>query len=1086
MNNTARVLRKWNIKRSTIIVAAFLIACLNASMGSTQAYAADDLAEGAQPIVVELQTVEWDGGNQDGASNYGTAANAVAADDALEPAAAVEPAAGASNVTADGTDTSVNGTSTNTANEADATNLAGVSGVANAASEASLKGTSEEATTLADSTLVQEATVEGGSVYTISASGDYVVRGSGNMAIVVNTTEEVRITLDSATIDATGTGHSAISMIKDAVVKLFVRGANALTGDVNHAGIHVAEGAELTIEGDDEACSLTAIGNAGIDYKTLAQGKEAGNYSAGSGIGGTKAKENTGSITINGHNRNLTVSAIGGGKHASGIGACGGNGGNITINETNLVRVLGGCQNAEVEGSVDYAKSSLEGGPAIGGGSKALELGIIEINDCYGTDIIGGSKSAGIGGGCWTKGTTTVNIKNSDLTVLGGLTGAAIGGGRMDNVSGSNVVPVQVTIEGSTIVARGGFYGAGVGMGMANNKMLGPSYITISDSVVKAFGGAGAAGIGGGCRGYNVNVDIKDGSTIFAYAGGAYQSKYIVKWNGHADAVQSGAAGIGRGAWGSSNYHNTSGVAKDCAETEIKPRLSISADSEVVAFSSGDNWAFAGFEDYEGVAAAILQARFSRNYDLTYGNGEFITRTIDEKNFEREVCFVDGQTKLVLKIRDANDSNRTLFTIELPSLEELAEKYPDLYAHMGDKFDNNWDGGGTGTGRYGYYSVGFTVPGAGDYKIATSSDLRTMDRKGDVGISSNEQGYKGGATHLLDTEREDVFHVERGINNFDQGAFRVDADTYNYSVEYYFQENGVYSQVADSVDVRTSKDDGVMAAVRDSDREVVLERYARAGQITSDADKVDFLSRYMLDADHIGAQYEGVVAADGSLKLRLFFKPQFTVTYLDGVNGSVFASVLAESLDYGAATPLYAPPAREGYRFVGWDHQVTDTVTGDAVYVAQWEPISALDDPTPGSEPASPEAIPDNPTPLVATPTPATPAPAAPGAPVAPAAFAGTIQDDANPLAAEPIAEAIADDANPLAHGHGLDCWVHWWMLLGMALTALYSSVVLFRRKRNSDKHQDLDDSAMGKSMPEDGAQSPSISVTGTQPVLGN
>lgn len=50
-----------------------------------------------------------------------------------------------------------------------------------------------------------------------------------------------------------------------------------------------------------------------------------------------------------------------------------------------------------------------------------------------------------------------------------------------------------------------------------------------------------------------------------------------------------------------------------------------------------------------------------------------------------------------------------------------------------------------------------------------------------------------------------------------------------------------------------------------------------------------------------------------------------------------------------------------------------------------------------------------------------------------PAAFAAeAISDDAVPMT-----ETIEDDAAPMAsgHGHGIWCWVHWWILLGMLPT---------------------------------------------------
>ena len=71
----------------------------------------------------------------------------------------------------------------------------------------------------------------------------------------------------------------------------------------------------------------------------------------------------------------------------------------------------------------------------------------------------------------------------------------------------------------------------------------------------------------------------------------------------------------------------------------------------------------------------------------------------------------------------------------------------------------------------------------------------------------------------------------------------------------------------------------------------------------------------------------------------LVAKPVYTVTYTDGVDGvEVFADQVYENLASGADTPAFnGTPAREGYKFAGWSPAVTDTVTGDATYTAQWE-----------------------------------------------------------------------------------------------------------------------------------------------------
>ena len=66
---------------------------------------------------------------------------------------------------------------------------------------------------------------------------------------------------------------------------------------------------------------------------------------------------------------------------------------------------------------------------------------------------------------------------------------------------------------------------------------------------------------------------------------------------------------------------------------------------------------------------------------------------------------------------------------------------------------------------------------------------------------------------------------------------------------------------------------------------------------------------------------------------------KYTVTYKDGVDGTVFPDDVNPGLMYGVDTPTFTPPERPGYVFVGWDKEVKDIVTEDAVYIAQWKKI---------------------------------------------------------------------------------------------------------------------------------------------------
>ena len=67
-----------------------------------------------------------------------------------------------------------------------------------------------------------------------------------------------------------------------------------------------------------------------------------------------------------------------------------------------------------------------------------------------------------------------------------------------------------------------------------------------------------------------------------------------------------------------------------------------------------------------------------------------------------------------------------------------------------------------------------------------------------------------------------------------------------------------------------------------------------------------------------------------------------TVTYTDGVKGEeVFADVVYKDIPYGTSTPAFGTkdPTREGYKFVGWEPEVAETVTKNVTYTAQWEEL---------------------------------------------------------------------------------------------------------------------------------------------------
>jgi pilin isopeptide linkage protein/uncharacterized repeat protein (TIGR02543 family) len=92
---------------------------------------------------------------------------------------------------------------------------------------------------------------------------------------------------------------------------------------------------------------------------------------------------------------------------------------------------------------------------------------------------------------------------------------------------------------------------------------------------------------------------------------------------------------------------------------------------------------------------------------------------------------------------------------------------------------------------------------------------------------------------------------------------------------------------------------------------------------------------YTYNSGHAGTVKSGVVLADGSLVLRLYYEiNKYTVTFRDW-NGNV---IKTQTVEYGKDATAPANPKRSGYTFTGWDkpssawHNVKANVTVTAKY----------------------------------------------------------------------------------------------------------------------------------------------------------
>ena len=297
-------------------------------------------------------------------------------------------------------------------------------------------------------------TVTQGPQVNVSDSAPVITGSSTDNTLTINAEkgQTASVTLSDVNIDVSGKRKAAVSTTGEGDVSIELDGENTLKSGKTHAGLEKNNGGSLTIAGENKNGKLTA---------------EGGNY--GAGIGGGHNKDGS-NITITGGE----VTATGGNGGAGIGGGMIGNGSNITIS---------------------------------GGEVKAA----------------GGSSGAGIGGGGEGDG-SKITISGGEVTATGGDQGAGIGGG--EGGSGSNI-----TTSGGEVKATGGYLGAGIGGGIWGNG----SNITISGGEVKAAGGSSGAGIGGGYSGYGENITVSG------------DAKLKVRGGDVGDGDEGAGAGIGNG-----------------------------------------------------------------------------------------------------------------------------------------------------------------------------------------------------------------------------------------------------------------------------------------------------------------------------------------------------------------------------------------------------------------------------------------------------------------------------------------------------------------------------------------------------------
>jgi len=279
-------------------------------------------------------------------------------------------------------------------------------------------------------------------VFTVT--GDVTITGTGvatdNRIVVTGAPRYITLG-DGVNIDASATSGACAFDISGATVFLTLTGANTLTSGYGCAGLHVPDGARLTMDG---AGALTVKGGEN-----------------GAGIGGSDG-ESGGSITIN----SGTITADSGffdtGVGAGIGGGSGGAGGVITINGGDVV--------------VDFGGAGIGGGLQGDGGYITITGGKVTANGFDGANIGGGN--GGNGGTIVISGSADVTASNpSNYSSSAGIGGGMFGEGGNITITGA----AKVNATGGDPAAPIGC-GAGIGSGATYDTVPVPAgTIKISD-----------------------------------------------------------------------------------------------------------------------------------------------------------------------------------------------------------------------------------------------------------------------------------------------------------------------------------------------------------------------------------------------------------------------------------------------------------------------------------------------------------------------------------------------------------------------------------------------------------------------------
>ena len=223
------------------------------------------------------------------------------------------------------------------------------------------------------------------------------------------------------------------------------------------------------------------------------------------------------------------------------------------------------------------------------------------------------------------------------------------------------------------------------------------------------------------------------------------------------------------------------------------------------------------------------------------------------------------------------------------------------------------------------FTVTYTdgVSGSQVFADQTYQNLEYGDSTPSFSGTPTRDGYTftGWSPTLMSKVTADVTYTAQW--EADEPEPEPEPDTASYTVQFFRQANGSYSSTPYSSEMR-------YGTIGDTVSTTTEDRTAPSG--------------YAYDTSASNIQ-SAILQTSGTI-LRVYFKQQFTVQYIDGVSNTVFMPQTYSNLDYGESTPEFSgTPSRPNYIFDGWSPTLKGTVTESQTYTATWSANSGTGNP---------------------------------------------------------------------------------------------------------------------------------------------